>query len=127
MSVKTGYTFLNSKDLETGKELKYRPRHSVILSMDYSMGSFLFGFDFRFNSRVEEIDHALIDFGLVPDGDERVDIKVLDLRAGYSIMIDKLPVQIYLNANNLLNYNYVEMIGNLAPIRNYSLSIDFMF
>lgn len=127
MNIKTGYTFLNSKDLETGKELKYRPRHSFILSMDYSIGSFLCGFDLRYNSMVEEIDHALIDFGLVPDGDERVDIKVLDLRAGYGLMIDKLPVQIYLNANNLLNYNYVEMIGNLAPIRNYSVSIDFMF
>jgi len=124
---KVGYTNLNSKNLETGKELKYRPKHSVIFSMDYSISSFKVGFDFRYNSRVEEIDDALIDFGLVPDGDERVDIKVLDLRAGYKLIIGDLPVQVFLNANNLLNYNYVEMIGNLAPIRNYSLSIDFMF
>ena len=125
--LKAGYTYLNSKDLETEKELKYRPKHSVILSMDYSISSFLIGLDFRYNSRVEEIDDALIDFGLVPDGDERVDIKVLDLRAGYKLIIGDLPVQIFLNTNNLLNYNYVEMIGNLAPIRNYSLSIDLMF
>jgi len=125
--LKTGYTYLNSKDFETGKELKYRPKHSVILSMDYSISSFKFGFDFRYNSRVEEIDDALIDFGFVPDGDERVDIKVLDLRAGYKLIFGELPVQIFLNANNLLNYNYVEMIGNLSPIRNYSLSIEIMF
>ena len=127
INVKAGYTFLNSEDLETGKELKYRPKHSFIFSIDYSIGKFLCGLDFRYNSRVDEIDDTLIDFGFVPDGDERVDIKVLDIRAGYNLMIDKLPLRIYLNANNILNYNYVEMIGNLAPIRNYSLSIDFMF
>lgn len=127
LNVKAGYTFLNSEDLETGKELKYRPKHSFVFAIDYSIGQFLCGLDFRYNSRVDEIDDALIDFGLVPDGDERVDIKVLDLRAGYKFFIDKLPLRIYLNANNILNYNYVEMIGNLAPIRNYSLSIDFMF
>ncbi|MEN8194484.1 MAG: TonB-dependent receptor, partial [Bacteroidota bacterium] len=125
--LKMGYTLLDSKDKETGKELKYRPKNSLVLSGDYTIGLFKAGFDFRYNSRVEEIDNALIDFGLVPDGKARVDIKVLDLRAGYNLVIREFPVQIFLNANNILNYNYVEMIGNLAPIRNYSLSLDFMF
>ncbi|MEN8194855.1 MAG: TonB-dependent receptor, partial [Bacteroidota bacterium] len=125
--LKMGYTLLDSKDKETGKELKYRPRNSFILSGDYTLGNIKAGVDFRYNSRVEEIDNALVDFGLVPDGNERVNIIVLDLRAGYNLIIREFPVQIFLNANNVLNYNYVEMIGNLAPIRNYSLSIDFMF
>ncbi len=127
LSLKAGYTFLNSEDIDTGKELKYRPKHSFVFSGDYSIGHFSCGLDFRYNSRVAEIDNALVDFGLVPDGDKRVAIKVLDIRAGYNLLLGELPLRIFLNANNLLNYNYVEMIGNLAPIANYSLSIDFMF
>ncbi len=90
-NIKAGYTYLNSEDLATGKELKYRPKHSYIISSDYFIGSFLFGLDFRHNSKVAEIDDALIDFGLVPDGDERVDINVLDLRAGYRLIFDDFP------------------------------------
>ena len=127
LNLKAGYTLLNSEDLETGKALKYRPQHSFVISGDYQIGYFSCGFDYRYNSRVEEIDDALVDFGLVPDGDERVNINVLDLRAGYRFMFGGLPLQLFLNANNVLNYNYVEMIGNLAPIANYSLSLDFMF
>lgn len=126
-SLKAGYTFLNSEDIDTGKELKYRPKHSFVFTGDYSIGHFSCGFDFRYNSRVAEIDDALVDFGLVPDGNERVAIKVLDIRAGYNLILGELPLRIFLNANNVLNYNYVEMIGNLAPIRNYALSLDFMF
>jgi len=127
LKLKLGYTYLNSKDLETGLALKYRPENSIIFSGDYSIGRLMLGFDFRFNSRVEEIDDALVDFGLVPDGDQRVDINVLDLRAGYRFIFGEMPLQCFFNANNVLNYNYVEMIGNLAPIANYSLSVDLMF
>lgn len=127
LNLKAGYTFLNSEDIETGKALKYRPKNSFVISGDYQIGYFSCGFDYRYNSRVEEIDDALVNFGLVPDGDQRVDINVLDLRAGYRLMIGELPLQLFLNANNILNYYYVEMIGNLAPIANYSLSFDFMF
>lgn len=127
LNFNAGYTYLNSEDLETGKELKYRPKHSYVIKADYLLGSFFCGVDFRHNSKVAEIDDALVDFGLVPDGDERVDINVLDVRAGYRLMFGNLPIQVILNANNILNYNYVELIGNLSPIRNYSISIDFMF
>ena len=33
--------------------------------------------------------------------------------------------KIYLNGNNLLQYNYVEIVGNLAPIRNFNLSVEY--
>ncbi|MCK5087636.1 MAG: TonB-dependent receptor, partial [Melioribacteraceae bacterium] len=127
LTVKAGYTYLNTEDSSTGKELKYRPKHSLVVTVDYTAGLFLCGADFRYSSRVEEIDDELVDFGLVPDGDERVDIIVLDLRAGANLLINKLPLRIFLNLNNILNYNYVEMMGNLSPIRNYVLSVDFLF
>jgi outer membrane receptor protein involved in Fe transport len=35
-----------------------------------------------------------------------------------------LPLSVTLNARNLLNYYYVEILGNLAPIRNISLQVE---
>jgi len=35
-----------------------------------------------------------------------------------------LPVHVGFNVNNLLNYHYVELVGNLGPVRTYTLSID---
>jgi iron complex outermembrane receptor protein len=92
--------------------------------MNFTLYNFLAGADFRYWSRVEEIDEELINLGLVPDGNLRVEVFVLDLRAGYNLNLVNIPLKVFLNVNNVLNYNYVELIGNLAPIRNYSLSIE---
>ncbi len=126
LTLNLSHTYLWSRDLEKNKSLKYRPRHTSFVTMDYSVLDILLGADFRYWSRVEEIDTELIDLGLVPDGDNRVSVYVLDLRAGYSFASLGLPLRINLNANNIFNYNYVELIGNLAPIRNYSFSLELI-
>jgi iron complex outermembrane receptor protein len=118
------YTYLWARDIEEKKALKYRPRHTFYSSMNFTLYNFLAGADFRYWSRVEEIDEELINLGLVPDGNLRVEVFVLDLRAGYNLNLVNIPLKVFLNVNNVLNYNYVELIGNLAPIRNYSLSIE---
>jgi iron complex outermembrane receptor protein len=87
----------------------------------------LFGADFRYSSRVEEIDTELIDLGLVPDGDLRVPIYVFDLRVSYNFSNLGLPLRMNLNANNIFHYNYVELIGNIAPIRHYTFSLELFF
>ena len=94
-------------------------------SLDYYLGNLNIGSDFRYWSRVQEIDDELV--RIVNDGDLRVDVYVLDLRASYNFNSLSIPASIFLNADNVLNYNYVELIGNLKPIRNYSLSIQFSF
>ena len=71
------------------------------------------------------MDFELVDLGLLKDGRDRVEVYVLDLRAASNLMIIGLPVRASFNVNNILNYNYVELIGNLAPIRNYSISLEF--
>lgn len=121
------HTYLWSRDLEKNKSLKYRPRHLSLVTVDYAFLDFLLGADFRYWSRVEQIDKELIDLGLVPDGESRVAVYVLDLRAGYNFSKLGLPLRMNFNANNIFNYNYVELIGNLAPIRNYSFSLELIF
>ena len=116
-----------ARDLQLNQALDYRPRNMVYASLDYIVSNFNFGADFRYSSKVEEMDFELVSLGIIKDGNIRSDIKVLDLRAGYNLKSLGIPTKIFLNANNIFNYNYVELIANLAPIRNYSLSAEFLF
>ena len=119
------YIYLWARDLQLNQALKYRPRNSVTASLDYLLNNFDFGADFRYWSRVEKMDFELVDLGLLKDGRMRVPVYVLDLRANSSLDVFGIPGKISINANNILNYNYVELIGNLAPIRNYSVGLEF--
>lgn len=121
------YLYLNTKDYAKGTVLKYRPRHMVSASMDYTFSFFETGLDFRFWKKVEQIDFELIQLGLVPDGEKRSDVYVLDYRLAAPFNIFDQGFKAALNINNIFNYSYVEMIGNLSPIRNISLSLETKF
>ncbi|HOI28798.1 MAG TPA: TonB-dependent receptor [Melioribacteraceae bacterium] len=129
LKVTVGYNYLWARDIEKNRSMKYRPRNSFYAQVKYSPGQFDFGIDFRHWSRIEEIDNALVEppLALVVDGDKRVPVYVTDITAGYNFLIWNIPAKIYLNARNLFNYNYVEFIGNIAPIRNVSLSTEIYF
>lgn len=124
-----GYNYMWARDIERNIAMKYRPRNSVNLSARYTPSQFEFGVDFRFASKVEEIDNALVKppLALVIDGEKRVPIYVTDLSAGYNFFVMNIPTKIYFNVKNVFNYYYVEFIGNLMPLRNYSLSFEIYF
>ncbi len=124
LNLSLSYTYLWARDLNTHKALKYRPRHMFYVNLDYKLSPFEFGSDFRYLSRVEEIDN-LSQF--ITDGNQRVAIYVLDLRTGYNFMTFNVPGRLFINVNNVLNYYYVELIGNISPIRNASLSLELFF
>ncbi|MHB8580465.1 MAG: TonB-dependent receptor [Ignavibacteriaceae bacterium] len=125
LNMSLNYIYLWARDLQLNQDLKYRPRNSVTASLDYLFNNFDFGADFRYWSKVEEMDFELVNLGVLKDGMLRVPVYVLDLRAYASLDIFGIPGKLSLNANNILNYNYVELIGNLAPIRNYSVGLGF--
>jgi iron complex outermembrane receptor protein len=125
--INLNYTYLRARDIEKERALKYRPRHIFSSGINYKFLSFDIGADFRYWSKVEEIDDELITLGLVPDGEVRDEVLVLDLTTGYGFSLANVPVRLSLTANNVLNYYYVELIGNVAPIRNVSLSAEFVF
>lgn len=124
-----GYNYMWARDLEKNIAMKYRPLNSVSAQVRYSPYPFDFGIDFRYMSKVEEIDFNLTTppIALVKDGDKRVPIYVTDLSAGYNFLLGSAPAKIYLNAKNIFNYNYVEFMGNIAPIRNFSFSFELFF
>ena len=124
-----GYTYLWSRDIGNNSPMKYRPRNTIYAGMAISPFPFEFSMDFRFIGRAERIDADLTTppIALVVDGSKRVDAYVFDLTIGYNFSLGSLPVRTYINCKNLFNYNYVEFIGNIAPIRNFSISFDLFF
>ncbi|MEO8399990.1 MAG: TonB-dependent receptor, partial [Ignavibacteriaceae bacterium] len=127
LKLNLSYSYLWARDINKNKFLKYRPRHSALIEANYKFNQYQFGAAFRYFSKVEEIDFELIDLGVIKDGDKRVAVYVIDLNAGYDFNFIDFPLKIYLNVKNLLNYNYVELIGNLEPPRNISLSLELNF
>ncbi|HEY6950788.1 MAG TPA: TonB-dependent receptor [Bacteroidota bacterium] len=122
-----GYTYIDTKDLSTGEVLKFRPRHSFYGSLQLNFEHLAVVGDYRYMSRVEAIDENLVRFAPIVDGDQRVAIKVADLRVFYDLTAAALPVRVGINVTNVFNYHYVELIGNLAPIRLVSFTIDGLF
>lgn len=114
-----GYTYLFPWDLSEDAILKYRPKHIFYANTNVNYKFLFAGLDFRFISKYERIDQLLK--VIVPDAEERVPVYVVDARFG----IELKKLKVFANVNNILQYNYVEIVGNLAPIRNFNLSIEY--
>ena len=127
LSGSVGYTYVYPQDLTTGEILKYRPRHLFYVNLTGRAGIFTAGADFRYVSRVENIDIELVNLGIIPDGDQRVQILVTDVRAGADLAFTGIPLSVSFNVNNIFQYNYVELIGNLMPPRTYVMALEAKF
>ncbi|MBI4418480.1 MAG: TonB-dependent receptor [Ignavibacteriales bacterium] len=119
-----GYTALWPEDVGQGTILKFRARHTLHTSTALTWGELRASVDYRFISRVDRVDDQLIVLAPITHGQSRVPIHVLDLRGSYALSTLGLPLRIGLNVTNVLNYHYVELVGNLAPPRMYSLVLE---
>ncbi|MEJ2104256.1 MAG: TonB-dependent receptor, partial [Ignavibacteriaceae bacterium] len=126
MTVNIGYTYMWARDVENNIALKYRPRHTLYSGFEYRKWNFDLGINFRYWSRIEEIDDELVDLGIVKDGELRTSVFTTDVRLAYNFREIGWPLDIYLNVKNLTNYNFIELIGNLRPVRNYSLGFNWV-
>ena len=123
-TVDAGYTYVYPRDNTRNDILRYRPRHVVQVNNVIDAGIVSGGIDYRFISRVDRIDDEFVLLGIVPDGQERVPIHVVDARIGVDIPLEGLRWTVSLAVNNLLQYNYVELIGNIAPPRSFSVVLN---
>ncbi|MGC8594314.1 MAG: TonB-dependent receptor [Candidatus Kryptoniota bacterium] len=124
VGVKASYTYIYPKDITANDILKYRSRELLYASLDFSYGIFRSSADFRYISKFERYDKELVEFGVVKNGNKRVPAYVLDVRAGIDLAGLGIPIEVMAIINNAGEYYYVEMIGNIAPIRNYSLALE---
>lgn len=126
-STDIGYTYTWPLDLADNTILKFRPRHLLYGSAMFSWNHLRASADARYLSRIERIDDNLVRLAPIVNGEQRVAIKIIDVRASYDLIGLGLPLRVGLNINNLLNYSYVELLGNLGPVRTYYLTIEGMF
>jgi outer membrane receptor for ferrienterochelin and colicins len=118
------YTYVYPHDLTADDILKYRPRHLFYTDATFRVNPFFIGGDYRYVSRVENIDMELVSLGIIPDGDERTPIHVAGFRIGADFVLDGTTLTATFNLNNAFQYNYVELIANMAPPRTYVLSLE---
>ncbi len=121
LTLKASYTYIYPLDLTTHEILKYRSRKLFYVSADFTKSIYRASVDFRYISAFENYDKQLVNLGIVRNGNYRVPAYVTDLRAGVDLSSVGYPVSIAFIVNNAFEYYYVEMIGNMAPIRNYSI------
>jgi iron complex outermembrane receptor protein len=117
-----------AKDITTQQPLKYRPNLQWQSHILVPAGPVEFHADYRFQSRVEKIDENFVILNSPKNADQRVAIHVVDIRAVINFdRINDIPISLTLNARNLLDYYYTEVIGNLAPTRSFSLQFNTKF
>ena len=127
LTLRASYTYIYPLDLTTHEILKYRPRKLFYLSADFKKSIYTASVDFRYISAFENYDRQLVELGIVKNGNSRVPAYVTDIRAGVDLTSIGYPIQLSFIVNNALEDYYVEMIGNMAPIRNYSLVLSTNF
>lgn len=124
LTLSASYTYIYPRDISANAILKYRSREILYASADLSRSIFRASIDFRYLSKFENYDQELVQAGIVKNGDQRVPAFITDLRAGVDLTSVGYPVGVSLVVNNAFEYYYVEMIGNIAPIRNYSVVVS---
>ena len=116
-----GYTYIDPRDLTIEDYLKYRPRHLLYLHGRWQYSIWTLGCDYRLMSAYDRIDENFA--VIIPDAEARVDAHVVDLRLESRFRWYAVPLRFSLQINNLLQYHYTDLIGSIAPIRNFVLTI----
>jgi outer membrane receptor for ferrienterochelin and colicins len=125
LDLSLGYTYMNPRDLVLNDILKYRPKHLLYASGVATCGPASLGVDFRFIARIETIDRELE--LIINDADQRVPIYVTDARFSWDFAAQGIPLNAIVSVENLFQYNYTEIVGNIAPIRNFKLTLESSF
>lgn len=122
--IEAAVTAMMPTNPDSNSVLKYRSKFLVQSRLMLPVGAFQFQADYRFQSRVEEVDAILRTLN-IPDVEARVPIHVLDVRLIADLhTLANIPVMATLNVKNALNHYYTEIIANLAPTRSIVLQLD---
>lgn len=125
LGFETGFTAMKPIDLDNNQTLKYRSKflwtNKILIPLSNNLQVQA---DYRFKAKNETIDERL-SFG-IKDTDVKVDVHVVDLRLIYKAEDAlALPLTFTFSCNNLMNYYYTELVGNMASTRFLNLQIDY--
>lgn len=116
------YTYLKPMDRVENDILRFRSKHLFYANTVMNYSNIEFGIDFRYISRIERIDKEFAIY--IVDAEQRVPTYVVDTHISSIFKFGDAPLRTSFHINNLLQYNYVELIGNIAPIRNFVLRLE---
>ena len=115
-SWRLGYTYSDPWNLSQEKYLTYRPRHLFYQHAVFNYRNLQLNMDYRLISRYDQIDES---FSLIiSDAEERVTAHVVDLRLSLHFPVKGVNLETSLQVNNAFQYNYVDVVGSIAPIRH---------
>jgi len=129
VGLETGITAMLPRDLIENATLKYRNNIIWYSRASWSISKlFDVHVDYRFLNRVERIDQCIIDLNVIPNVDARVPAHIVDARLIHNMRSwTSLPIKLTLNAKNVFDYYYTEIIANLAPTRSIVLQAEITF
>ncbi|UCF65726.1 MAG: TonB-dependent receptor [bacterium] len=119
------YTYVNPRDKETNDYLKFRPRHLFYVNLNQIVKKFQVALDYRFIKKYDRIDEKFA--LLIEDAEQRVDAHIVDLRLLWNVKINPVPFRVTFQINNILRYHYVDLVGSLAPLRGFTLTLETGF
>lgn len=124
LAVEGHYSYHWAVDRTTNAFLTFRPRHIAGADAEYDGDGWFAGSEYRYVSRIEAIDENLVDLAPIKDGRQRVPIHIVTLRAGAAMPWSGLPMRCTIALNNVFDYHYNELIGNVSPPRHLLLSFE---
>jgi iron complex outermembrane receptor protein len=117
----TGLTLMNPVDLTLGSTLKYRNKVLWYSRASWTPVPWLeTQLEYRYQDRVEAIDDRLALF--ITDADVRVPVHIVDARMFVNL---HKTLRLGVIGRNILNYAYVEAVGNLGPTRSVLLQLEY--
>ncbi len=119
------YTYVYARDLDTDQFLRFRPRHLFYWNNQLTLGKFQFFLDYRFIKKYDRIDEKFT--LIIPDAEERVDAHIVDVRLAYPLQVSGIPFRLNFEISNAFQYYYVDLVGSLAPLRLFTLSLESGF
>jgi outer membrane receptor for ferrienterochelin and colicins len=122
LNLLVGYSYIDPVDLDNLKFLKFRPRHLIHNAIGIITSRFDMGIDYRFIKKYDQIDEKFL--LIINDAEKRVDAHIFDFRISSKVRIGSIPTRISLLINNLFQYYSVDLVGSLAPIRHFTLTIE---
>jgi outer membrane receptor for ferrienterochelin and colicins len=121
---RVSYTYLDGRDVAIDEPLKYRHKHMMVSGLMARYKTGWVEIDYRYHSKVENIDNELA--FIIDKPDEHVPVHVVDLSAGIGINLGSVPLNISVSVKNVLQYHYVEFVANIQPIRQYVVSLQMV-
>ncbi len=118
------YTYLNTEDEETNKELEERPRHRANLDARYR-----FPFGLSISSQLSITDRQFYSKEVARrnyEWTENDDFVLLNARVEQSLEAWKITGKAFLEVNNITDRDYTEG-GDLMPGRNFMAGLNFTY